>query len=62
MYWTGKELSKPKTQNIRNPSILYIYIKIKDRIIRDIWALFKTEEENKERKKIERKKKKLLID
>ena len=52
LFWRGKKLSKPKTQNkpsnIRNPYIL----KRKDRIIRDIWRFFQTK---KERKKLEEK-------
>ena len=62
VYGGGKKLSKPKTQNTRNPFLLKKKKKeIKDRIIRYIWALLKTKEEKKERKKIE-KKKKLIID
>ena len=39
MYGRGKKLSKPKTQNIKNPLILKKQKKeIKERIIRDIWA------------------------
>ena len=53
MYGRGNKLSKPKMQHIRNPFILKT---IKDRIIRDISTLFETEEENKERKKLEKKK------
>ena len=52
----GKKLSKPKTQNkIRNPFILKQKRKkeIKDRTIRNICSLFETEEEKKERKKLE---------
>ena len=30
--------------------------KLKDKIIRDIWTLFETEEETKDRKKLEKKK------
>ena len=65
MYERGKILSKPKTQNeinnIRNPFILKKKKKyIKDRIIRDIWTHFETEEEKKKDKK--KLKKKLMID
>ena len=55
VYGTGKKLSKPKAQNIRNPFILKSKKEIKDRIIINIWTLFKTEEEKKERKKLEKK-------
>ena len=57
MYGRGKNLSKPKIQNIRNPIILKKKKQeIKDRIIRDTWTLFETEEEKKERKKFEKSK------
>ena len=58
VYGRGKKLSKPKSQNIRNPSILKKQKKkeVKDRIIRNIWTPFETEEEKKERKKLEKKK------
>ena len=39
VYWKGKKLSKPKTQNIRNPFLLEENKKIKDGIIRDIRTL-----------------------
>ena len=62
MYRRGKKLSKPKAQNkIRNPFILKRKKKIKDRIIGDILRFLETEEEKKERKKLE-KRKKLIID
>ena len=48
----GKKLSKRKTQNIRNPFILKKKEKeIKDRIIRDIRKLFKTQEEKKKKER-----------
>ena len=47
-----KKLSKPKIQNIRNPFILKNkQTEIKDRIIREIWTLFETEEEKKKLEK-----------
>ena len=47
------KLSKPKTQNTKNPFLLKKTKKeIKYRIIRDIWKFFETEEEKKERKKL----------
>ena len=53
MYGKEKKLSKPKAQNkiknIRNLFILKKKKKIKDRIIRDIWTLFETENEKKKR-------------
>ena len=60
MYGKEKKLSKPKAQNkiknIRNLFILKKKKKIKDRIIRDIWTLFETEnEKKKERNKLEKK-------
>ena len=61
MYRRGKKLSKPKTQNkIRNPFILKRRTK-EDRIIGDILRFLETEEEKKERKKLE-KRKKLITD
>ena len=55
VYGRGKNLSKPKTQNIRNSFTLKKKEKeIKGRMIRDIWTLFETEEEKKERKKLEK--------
>ena len=55
VYGRGKNLSKPKTQNIRNYFTLKKKEKeIKGRMIRDIWTLFETEEEKKERKKLEK--------
>ena len=56
LYGRGKKLSKPKSQNIR----IFLYRKrkkIKDRMIRDIWALLETKEDKKERKKLDEKKK-----
>ena len=71
MYGRGKKLSKPKKQNkissIRNRFTLkekkneIIDRRIKDRIIRDIFKLFETEEEKKERKKLVRKNNDRLI-
>ena len=49
VYGRGKKLRKPKKQNIRCSFIL------KEKIIRDIWTLFESEEEKKERKKLEKK-------
>ena len=52
MYGKEKKLSKPKAQNkIKNIRNLFILKKkkIKDRIIRDIWTLFETENEKKKR-------------
>ena len=67
LYERGKKLSKPKAQNkIRNPFILKKKKKeIKDRIIRDVWTLFETEKQKKERKELEKKKEineRLIID
>ena len=63
VYGTGKKLSKPKTQNIRNPFIFKKKKKkkkkIKDRVIRDIWTRFET---RKKRKKEITEKKKLILD
>ena len=59
VYGKEKKLSKPKAQNkIKNIRNLFILKKkkIKDRIIRDIWTLFETEnEKKKERNKLEKK-------
>ena len=55
MYGRGKKLSKTKIQNNRNPFILKRKKRIKNKIVRDIWTLFETEEEKEERKKLERK-------
>ena len=52
-YGRAQKLSKPKTQNLRNPFILKR--KKKKKIIRDIWKLFETEEVKKERNKLEKK-------
>ena len=53
VYRREKKLSKPKTENIRKPFILEKN-KIKDRIIRYIWALFEGEEEKEEKKKLQK--------
>ena len=53
MYGREKKLSKPKTENIRKSFILE-KSKIKDRIIRYIWALFEGEEETEEKKKLQK--------
>ena len=56
VYGGRKKLSKPKTQNTRNLFLLKKKKKeIKGRIIRDIWTLFETKEEEKEIKKAEKK-------
>ena len=56
MYGRRKKLSKPNTQNIRDPFILKKKKKeVKDRVIRDIWTLFETEEEKIKIKKLEKK-------
>ena len=56
MYFGGKKLTKPKAQNRRNPFLLKRRKKeIKDIIIRDIWTLFETEKEKKEKKKFQKK-------
>ena len=57
VYERGKKLSKPKTQSkIRKPFILKKRNRRKLKtIIRDILTLFETEEEKKERKKLEKK-------
>ena len=56
VYGRRTKLSKPKTQNkIKNPFLLKKKEKkIENRIIRDIWELFETEE-GKKRKKLEKK-------
>ena len=55
-YVGGKKLTKPKTQNRKNPFLSKRRKKeIKDRIIRDIWTLFETEKEKKEKKKFQKK-------
>ena len=54
MHGRGKELSYPKTQNIRSPFISKTKKEIKDRILRKIGSL-ETEEQKKERKKLEKK-------
>ena len=51
MYVRGKKLSKPKSQNIRNPFISEKNKKNKDIIIRDIWTLFEGEEIKEFKKK-----------
>ena len=51
VYGRGKKLSKPKKQNIKKPFISEgNKEKIKVRIIRNIWTLFDTEEETKEKR------------
>ena len=59
LYGRGQKLSKPRKQIIKKPFISEENKqKIKDRIIKDIWKLFKTEEKkNKESNQIKRKKK-----
>ena len=55
MYGRRKKLTKPKTENkIINPFILKKK-ENKDRIIRDVRALYETEKEKIERKKLEKK-------
>ena len=55
MYGRKKKLTKPKTENkIINPFILKKK-ENKDRIIRDVRALYETEKEKIERKKLEKK-------
>ena len=52
VYGRRQKLSKPRKQNIKSSFISEENKeKIKVRIIRDIWKLFKTEEEKEERKK-----------
>ena len=68
MHGRRSKLSKPKKQNkinsIRNPILKKNEKKeiidriMKDRIIRDIWKLFKTEKVKKRKKEIREKKKK----
>ena len=59
MYWRGKKLSKPRKQNIKKPFISEENKeKIKDRIIRDIWKPFETEEE-KGKKRNQKKRRKM---
>ena len=56
VYGRGKKLSKPKKQNIKRPFISEgNKEKNKDRIIRDIWTLFDTEEEKKKKEIREKK-------
>ena len=58
MYGRGRKLRKPRKQNIKKPFVSEENKeKIKDRIIRDIWKFFETEEEQEERKGSEKKKK-----
>ena len=58
MYGRGKNLSKPRKQNNKKPfKSEENKEKIKDRIIRDIWKFFQTEEEKEERKESEKRKK-----
>ena len=48
VYGGGKKLTKPKSQNTRNAFLLKKKKKkIKDRIIREIWTLFKQKKEKK---------------
>ena len=55
MYGRRKKLTKPKTENkIINPFISKKK-ENKDRIIRDVRALYETEKEKIERKKLEKK-------
>ena len=54
VYGRGKKLSKPRKQNIKKPFISEVNKqKNQDKIIRDIWILFETEEEKEETKKQE---------
>ena len=54
VYGRGQKLSKPRKQNIKRPFISEENKEqIKERIIRDIWKLFETKGEKKERKKPE---------
>ena len=54
VYGRGQKLSKPRKQNIKRPFISEENKEqIKERIIRDIWKLFETKGEKKERKKTE---------
>ena len=56
MYGRGKKLSK-RNETKKNNKLLYQeQSNIKDRIIGDIWTLVATEKENKEIKKLEKKK------
>ena len=51
VYGRGQKLSKPRKQNIKRPFISEENKEqIKERIIRDIWKLFETKGEKKERK------------
>ena len=64
MYGRGRKLSKPKTQNIRNPFILKNQKSkdIHDRIIRVTWTFLKQKIKKKRKKEIREKKKKLIKD
>ena len=64
MYRRGRKLSKPKTQNIRNPFILKNQKSkdIHDRIIRVTWTFLKQKIKKKEKRKLERKKNNLIKD
>ena len=54
VYGRGQKLSKPRKQNIKRPFISEENKEqIKERIIRDIWKLFETKGEKKERKNLE---------
>ena len=51
IYGRGQKLSKPRKKNIKRPFISEENKEqIKERIIRDIWKLFETKGEKKERK------------
>ena len=47
-----KPLSKPKKQNVKKAFYIRREQKIKDRIIKDIWILFETEEEKEEKPRL----------
>ena len=58
MYGRGRKLSKPRKQNIKSPFISEENKEnFKDRIVRDLWKLFETEEQKEEKKESEKKKK-----
>ena len=56
VYGRGKKLSKPKAENKNRNLFILKRIKkeIKDRIIRNIWTYFETEEVKKEGKKFKK--------
>ena len=64
MYGRGRKLSKPKTQNIRNPFILKNQKSkdIHDRIIRVTWTFLKQKIKKKKKKGNQREKKNLIKD